>query len=104
MTQVAEQYYLKANNGHHGHDNHHLIFFAEKKSMSWNHVIAVGAIALAAKMWMDVSHMLQQHLRLQFYLKASETIVEVTKLVQHEHRKNKRALSLKDGYHEFSVG
>lgn len=47
-------------------------------------LIAGAGVLLIAKIWYDISEMIKQHLRMQYYLKLSACALDVVKVVREE--------------------
>ena len=55
-----------------------------------SHIIALGGLALVAKIWIDVHDMIQQNIRLNTYAKISASVLEIVKIMREEsiYRRN----------------
>lgn len=54
--------------------------------MQVSHVIAVGALLLATRVWFDTCEMIKQSIRMNSYVKISSCALDILKIIQEESK------------------
>lgn len=55
-----------------------------------SHILAVGSLILAAKIWIDVCEIWKHQIKMNTYLKMSSCAVDVFKILQNESKRRRR--------------
>ncbi len=58
--------------------------------MQVSHVIAVGALILATRVWFDTCEMIKQSIRMNSYVKISSCALDILKILQEESKHRRK--------------